>query len=469
MKGRGMNVASVSRRRFVAAASAACAFPTILPASAWGQVGRPAPSGRVNLGLIGCGVQGMTSNLKNFLHDGNTQVISVCDPVSEAPLYGYRAELQGGREPARRQVNDFYANQNGKPGYDGCKAFADFREMLEDKDLDAVCVATPDHWHALIGILAARKGKHIFGQKPLANSVAEGRALCDAVKKHGVVFQTGAQGRSSDPYRRMAAEFIRNRRLGKLRRIELGLPGGLGRFGKTEAQLSETPLPKPPHYVDFDLWLGPAPEQPYIPKIHVPMQWRFNFQYGGGMLTDHGAHFIDILQWSLGMDESGPVAIENIWGELDKNILYNVASKFSFEIVYADGTRVYASTEHGEPQKRFLRYYGEGGRELYVCGGKMETKPFDLIRQKTRDDEVKLYVSSNHERNFIEGILTGKPVISPCETGQRAITIAHLVNIGLKLGKKNLKWNPATERFVGDPEADQLLGVAYRKPWTLNV
>ncbi len=462
-----MKRTQVSRRSFMGAAAGAAAFPMIIPASALGKDGRPAPSGRVNLGLIGCGVEGMTDNLKNFLHNDNTQVVSVCDPVKEGPFYGYKAELPGGREPARRQVNGFYAKKTGQSGYDGCTTFADFREMLEDKDLDAVCVATPDHWHAVVGIWAARKGKHIYGQKPLANSVAEGRALCEAVKRHGVVFQAGAQGRSCDPYRRMAAEFIRNKRLGKLHRIELGLPGGLSRFGKTEAQLSEAPSPTPP-YVDFDLWLGPAPERPYIPKIHVPMQWRFNFDYGGGMLTDHGAHFIDILQWSLDMDASGPVAIENIWGELDQRSLYNVASKFSFEIVYADGTRVHASTEYNEPQKRFLRYYGEGGRELYVCGGKMETRPFDLIRQKTRDDEVKLYVSSQHERNFIEGVLTGKPVISPCETGHRSITIAHLVNIGLRLGKKNLKWNPATERFVNDPEADSLLGVAYRKPWTLD-
>jgi predicted dehydrogenase len=465
-----MSLARVSRRGFVAAAGAVCAFPNLIPSSAFGQkAGRPAPSGRVNVGLIGCGVQGITSNLKNFLNDDNTQVVSVCDPVSEAPLYGYRAELQGGREPARWQVNDFYAKKNNKPGYDGCKVFADFREMLEDKDLDAVCVATPDHWHALIGIMAARKGKHIFGQKPLANSVAEGRALCEAVKKHGVVFQTGAQGRSSDPYRRMAAELIRNRRLGKLQRIQLGLPGGMPAWGKTAEQLSERPLTRPPAYVDFDLWLGPAPQSPYIPKLHLPMQWRFNFQYGGGMVTDHGAHFIDILQWSLGMDESGPVAIENIRGEMGKpDSLYNVASRFSFEIVYEDGTRVHTSTDFGENPSRFLRYFGENGRELYLCGGKLETKPFDLIREKPRDGEVKLYVSSNHERNFIEGILTGKPVISPCETGHRTITIAHLANIGLRLGRKDLKWNPRAERFVNDPEADAMLGVAYRAPWTLE-
>lgn len=463
-----MAIRDVSRRGFLAAAGAVCAFPAIIPASALGRQGRPAPSGRVNLGLIGCGVQGVHSNLKNFLNDDNTQVISVCDPVSEGPLYGYRAQLQGGRDPARQMVNAFYAEKTENDGYDGCKAFADFREMLDDPDLDAVCVATPDHWHALIGIMAARKGKHIYGQKPLANSVAEGRALCEAVKKHGVVFQTGAQGRSSDPYRRMAAELIRNQRLGKLQRIQLGLPGGHSTWGKTEEQLSEQALARPPEYVDFDLWLGPAPQRPYIPKLHLPMQWRFNFEYGGGMLTDHGAHFIDILQWSLGMDESGPVAIENIWGEMDKpDSLYNVASKFSFELVYADGTRVHASSEFGEKERRFLRYFGENDRELYLCGGKLETKPFELIREKPRDGEVKLYVSSNHERNFIEGILTGKPVISPCETGHRSITIAHLVNIGLRLGKKNLKWNPETERFVNDPAADALLGVAYRAPWTL--
>ncbi|MDX9866544.1 MAG: Gfo/Idh/MocA family oxidoreductase [Kiritimatiellia bacterium] len=463
------------RRAFLKAGTGwALAAPVVIPSGCVAYKGRaakrPVPSGRVTLGLIGCGVMGLNANLKNFLNLDNVQVVSVCDPVSEGPCYGYKAEMPGGREPGRRQVNAFYAEREGKAGYNGCRAFADFREMLDDRGLDAVCVTTPDHWHALIGIWAARKGKHIYGQKPLANSVAEGRALCEAVRKHGVVFQTGSQGRSSDPYRRIAAEFIRNRRLGRLHKIELGLPGTLRTFGKTEAQLSETPWPQPPPYVDFDLWLGPAPVRPYIPKLHLPMQWRNNFDYGGGMLTDHGAHFIDVLQWALGTDETGPVAIENLWGELDRpESLYNVAPRYSFEIVYADGTRVHASTEFGEKQNRFLRFHGENDRKLYVCAGKLETTPAEMIREKIRDDEVKLYVSGNHERNFIEGILTGKPVISPCETGHRTITIAHLANIGLRLGRKTLKWDPVAERFLNDPEADRLLGVAYRKPWSLAV
>jgi len=207
--------------------------------------------------------------------------------------------------------------------------------------------------------------------------------MVKAVKKAGITFQTGAQSRSND-YFRMACEFVRNNRIGKLQRVEVGLKKGHATFGKTPEQLGETPLATPPPYLDLDLWLGPAPKRLFTPKIHQPMQWRYNLDYSCGMLTDFAAHQLDIMQWALNKDGVAPVAIENIKGRLPPATdLYNtLAEPFSFEIVYGDGLRVFVSSEY----KYGCRFFGEGGKAVYVTNGKLETTPPELIREKTRDD-----------------------------------------------------------------------------------
>ena len=476
-----------SRREFLRAglgAGAAFAFPSIIPASAIGRGadGRPAPSGRVTVGLIGCGVEGRTDNLRNFLLCDEAQVISACDVVSEGPLYGYRSELLGGYETARRDINEHYAKKTGKADYNGCKVFRDFREMMEDKDLDAVIVATPDHWHAPIGVWAAKKGIHIYGQKPFANSIGEGRALCNAVKKYGVVFQTGCQGRHAEPYRRLTAEMIRAGRIGELQRVEVGLPSGISSWGKTPEQCSEKPLPKPPDYVDFNLWLGPAPESPFIPALHNPMIWRFNFHYGSGMVTDIGAHVIDGLNWALDMDNSGPIRIENAKCEIDHKSLYNVARTYSFDAIFRYHGRelpVSFSTgfkldgEDARYSNRFVKFYGEDGKILLHTHGAVKTNPPELIRQKVKPEEVPGMTPgqthSRHEWNFVRHILHPEiPLMSPAEVGQRAISVAHLANIAFRLDKTTLRWNPETEHFIGDDEAERLVTNPLRAPWSLT-
>jgi predicted dehydrogenase len=463
-----MKSAAVSRRRFLAGTGALFAAPYVLTSGCMSLrcgARRPPPSECVNVGILGYGTMAQ-DNIGNFLNNDRVRVVSVCDVVSEGPLYGYKAERVGGREPGRRKVNNFYGQKAGKADYNGCKVFSDFREMLQDKDLDAVCISTPDHWHALHTVWAAKYGKHIYGQKPLYLTVQEGRAMVNAVKQAGITFQTGAQSRSND-YFRMACEFVRNGRIGKLQRVEVGLNKGFGTFGKTPEQLSETPLDNPPPYLDLDLWLGPAPLRKYTPKIHLPMQWRYNLDYSCGMLTDFAAHQLDIMQWALNKDGVAPVAIENIKGQMPPvTELYNtIATPFSFEIVYGDGLRVFVSSEY----KYGCHFFGEGGKEIYVTNGKLETIPEELRREKIRDDEIKLIRSGQQEKNFIENVYTGGQNISPVTTGFSSVMPAVLAHIGMRLNRPNLKWDASCDRFMNDAEADTYLVRNMRAPWTLDV
>jgi len=459
-----------SRRGFLAGTGAFIAMPTLIGSGCVSSkyARRPLPSERLNVGFIGCGTMG-NDNMGNFLNNEHVQVVGVCDPNRESPLYGYKAERICGREPAKRRVNEFYAQQSGRAAYSGCKTFVDFRELLNMPGLDAVVIATPDHWHAVQAIWAARKGKHIYCQKPMSLAIGQGQAMVREVKKAGVTFQVGSQQRS-DNYFRMACEFIRNRRIGKLQRIEIGLPSGYTPWGKTPQDLTETPLAQPPESfgeAGFDLWLGPALKRPFTPAIHRPMTWRWNLDYSGGQITDWGAHHFDIMQWALGMDGSGPVAIENLQSDMptpDK--VWNAAASFSFEIVYADGTRAFVS-DHFDNGIRFI---GEGGKEIFVTRGKLETKPADLIREKLRPEETHLYVSGQHEKNFVECVFSGKETITPCEVGHRSISISHLANAGLRLGLKRIQWDPKTETYVGPGAADatRLMLAPMRGDWSLD-
>ena len=453
----------VTRRRFLAGAAAVSAVPLIIPASALGRGKRPAPSERINVGMIGYGTMGH-DNIGNFLNDERCQLVAVCDVVAEGKYYGYNAERSGGHIPGMNRVNKFYAEKTGKPDYKGCRTFVDFREMIEKADVDAVVISVPDHWHCVMGIYAARKGKHIYGQKPLSLTIGEGRALCNAVKEAGVTFQTGSQRRSED-YNRMACEFVRNGRLGTLDRIEVGIPGGYSTWGKTPDLLSTEPLPKPPpHVLDFDLWLGPAPKRPFIPALHYPLIWRWNFEYSGGYITDWGAHFLDIVQWALDEDDSGPVQVNIISGKVPPpESIYNTAESFEFELIYAEGTRVLVSNTC----RLGITFIGKNGKEIFTGLGKLETKPAELVREKIRDDEIKLFRNAVHERNFIDCIYSGKRPLTDCEIGHRSITLAHLANIAYRLGRKTLKWDPVKELVPDDPKANALKHVPLRAPWVL--
>jgi predicted dehydrogenase len=302
----------ITRREFLTTSVLATAAGLSLPAftscvaPSRPRVRRPAPSNRVNLAVIGYGTIALKYTV-NFMRDDRVQVVAVADPVSDLPNYGYTGAEHGGRLVGQRAIEKYYADNAPSGAFKGCRPYEDFREMLDREDIDAVYIATPDHWHCAMALLAARKGKHIYSQKPLALTIAEGRRMADAVAAAGVTWQTGSQQRSSI-YFRTACEFVRNGRLGRLQGIKIGIPGGRDDWSKLGARSRpETPPPG----LNYDLWLGPAPQRDYTPAL-LQVNWRNNWDYSGGMVTDWGAHHLDILQWALDMDTSGPVAIENV-------------------------------------------------------------------------------------------------------------------------------------------------------------
>ncbi|HYO82975.1 MAG TPA: Gfo/Idh/MocA family oxidoreductase, partial [Bryobacteraceae bacterium] len=277
----------MNRRDFLQSSAAAVA-PLAVSASALGQTGRPSASNRVNLAVIGTGNQGI-GDLRGFLRDERVQVVAVCDVNKMSP--GYWDGGMGGRDVARSFVEWHYGRDRRSGSYKGCDTYSDFREVLRRKDVDAVLIALPDHWHSIPAILAAKAGKDIYGEKPLSLTVAEGRAMSNAVKQNKRVFQTGSQQRSNARFRK-ACELVRNGRIGKLHTVTCGLPGGTPDFSKVAHRTEPEPVPEG---FDYEMWLGPAPQAPYAPaRCHVNYRWVFD--YSGGQITDWGGHHPDIAQ-----------------------------------------------------------------------------------------------------------------------------------------------------------------------------
>ena len=453
---------AVTRRRFLAASSAAVAAPLIVHAATLGRGGRVAPSDRIAMACLGWGTIAMDTT-PGFLNDDRVQVMAVCDVNKESGRYGYQGERTGGREPGRRTVNAFYAAKTGKAGYDGCRVYEDFRLMLDREDIDAVQISTPDHWHAVMAVYCARRGKHIYGQKPLALTVEQGRRMSDEIAKAGVAWQTGSQQRSQ-VYFRMACEFVRNGRIGKVRRVLVGLPGGHTDWNRTASRQSPEPVPAG---LNYDLWEGPAPHRPYRPAL-LPLNWRHNYDYSGGMISDWGAHHIDIAQWGLGMDATGPVRLDDLRGDIPPHdSLYNTATRFYGEWTYANGVHLVVADESQAPHG--ITFEGENGRKIHVRREALEFTPAELRQERIGENEIHLYESRDHCANFIDGILTGRPTAAPIETAHRSITIAHLMNIGLRLGRKSLRWDPDREQVVGDEAAQRMLRRPMRRPWSLRM
>jgi predicted dehydrogenase len=453
-----MKKSPCSRRHFLRGAATSVAvigFPTIIPGTALGK-GRPAPSNRVNMATIGYGTIAF-STTGNFLSDDRVQMVAVADPAEDLPGYNYDGGSRGGRLVGKKRIEEYYAGQAASGAYKGCKAYEDFRELFEREDIDAVQVCTPDHWHALVAIQAARKGLHIYGQKPLALTIGEGRRMVEEITKAGVTFQTGSQQRSDQKFR-MAVEFIRNKRLGKLEVIKVGLPAGHTDWNKHAGEKGPAVVPAG---LNWDLWLGPAAMRDYTPAIS-PLNWRHNFDYSGGMITDWGAHHLDIVQWALDQDLSGPARIDILKAERPPlTELFNTPTAYEFNAVYADGTTVNVSGAH----RNGIEFIGEGGRKIFVTRGTIESTPADLLREKIREDEVRVYESKMHERNFIDCVYSGKPAIAPVETGHRTISIAHLANIAIRTDSKTIQWDPAAEKISGNTAASALLQHPWRNPY----
>jgi predicted dehydrogenase len=406
------------------------------------------------MGFIGTGNQGI-GDMRQFLNDARVQVVAVCDVNTESA--GYWNGAVAGREPARRRVEEAYSERLKNGTYNGCRTYIDYRELLSCDDIDSVEVATPDHWHALQVIDSCRAGKDVYCQKPLSLTVAEGRAMCNAVREYGRVLQVGSQQRSDSHFRR-ACELVRNGRIGKLKTVRCGLPGGRPDFGKTAE--FKTPEPVPEGF-DYDLWLGPAPFKPYSQaRCHVNFRWMLD--YSGGQVTDWGGHHPDCAQWGMDKDNTGPIEIRNAKGLFPPDPIWDTATEYYFEAVYADGVTMIISSD----ERPGVTWEGDAGW-VWANRSRHDASSAEILFSEIGDDEIHLYKSDDHFRNFIDCVLSRGEPAAPIEAAHRSITIAHLGNIAMLLGRELIRWNPETEQIIGDEEAANMLSRPYRAPWRL--
>ncbi|MHB8970514.1 MAG: Gfo/Idh/MocA family protein [Pirellulaceae bacterium] len=457
-----------TRRDFLKAAAvslgAACA-PVIVPATV---LGAKAPSNRIHVGFIGCGNQS-TIDLPAFLGHDDCQVLAVCD-VNTAS-HGYKTPDQFlGRKPAQEKVNAYYAAKTTAGTYRDCVAYEDFREVLARDDIDAVTCVVPDHWHALVTIMAARAGKDIYCEKPLSLTIGHGQAMVKAVRDNRRVLQTGSHYRSS-PDNRRACELVRNGRIGQVQRILTQV----AEINAVEPGPGWQPMPVPEGF-NYEMWLGPAPAAPYHAGRCL-YRFRFNLDYSGGQVTNFGAHSNDAAQWALGMDSSGPVEIEDMGSAWPPpGCLYNTATKTAFRARYANGVELICQT--AEPGFG-VRFEGTEGWVEYGYQG-LRTYPESLKTSTLGPQEIHLAVSNpqrteeagkyhvpDHVRNFLDCIKSRQDPVAPVEIGHRSATVCHLGNIAMQL-KRKLRWDPDKEEFAGDDEANQLRSRPMRAPWTLG-
>ena len=455
-----------TRRSFLGGAATApffIGFSRGLFAATGGR--RPAAADRINLAVIGCGTMAH-SNVNAFLWDKRVRIAVACDPILEAAHYSYDGKARGGRKVIKEKVDKSYGNSD-------CRMTADWREVIDDPTIDAVQITCPDHWHALIAIAAMRKGKHVYCQKPMCLGVSEGIAMTRVAKESGVTFQVGSQHRSNSACRQ-GAELVASGYVGKCRRCTVGLPPWNGGMWGTPKDRTRT---KAPAYFDkgmWDLWQGPAahwPDNAFIPGIHSPLAWRWNSRTGGGIITDWGAHWIDLLQWTLGTDRTGPVAIENMTTDLDDDEVFDWAQNFDYDMVYADGFVAHVSSK----ARNGLTFHGEKG-DIYFFPGKLERPEFLAKwseKKDLKDTDRRLYRAKDghgHEMDFVDGIYENRPVCTDCEIGHRSIAACHIANICERLRLKKLTWDPAAERFTGAnaDAANRLLEVPHNNGWELS-
>jgi predicted dehydrogenase len=381
--------------------------------------------------------------------NGDVQVVALCD-VDEGSRR-YERGWHRGLAPAKESTERHYAAQRRAGTYKGCDTYTDFRELLARDDIDTVNVATPDHWHGPIVVAAARAGKDIYCQKPLSLTLGDGKAMVEAVRRYGRVFQCGSQRRASAGCRH-ACELVRSGRAGKLHTVRVGLPGGHSNPGYT---MGEEPMPVPEGF-HYDRWLGPAP---YAPYTHRRCHWTFRwiYDYSGGQVTDWGAHYIDMAHWGMGADLTGPVEVVGEGTFPEHGVLWNTATAFHFECTYASGVKlIVSSSGHG------VRWEGSNG--WIDLGGRSD--PAVLAAEPLGPNDVQLYRSSSIYTNFVECVKSRRPTAAPVEVAHRSISVAHLGNIAMWLRRK-VRWDPEREQFVNDPEAARLMQREKRQPWRL--
>ncbi|MDP8245383.1 MAG: Gfo/Idh/MocA family oxidoreductase [Candidatus Hinthialibacter antarcticus] len=434
-----------TRRSFLRQSSIAAltaAAPMVVPSTVLGRNGATAPSDQITLGVIGTGDHGVNRNIKRFLPEPDCRILAVCDVDRSRRL------------AAKALIETRYAEMKERGAYNGCDDYNDFREILERTDIDAVMNATPDHWHVIPSIMAARAGKDVMCEKPLSLTVIEGRLLADAMKKYQRVFQTATENRSDVNYHRLCT-LVRNGRIGKLKEIRVGLPGKPG-INKASMEIKD-----PPEGFDYDMWLGQAPVRPYS-EARCHWNFRWIMEYSGGQLTDWGAHMIDLAQWGHGTEQTGPVEIEGK-GKFPNEGLYDVAHDFIINYTFADGVKLIVESKN--PYLKFIGSDGWIGNDGWRA--ELEASSQAILDEPISKMETQLYTCPEGEqRNFLDCVKSRKECYAPAETGHRTITIAHIGHIAMLL-KRKLRWDPEKEEFIGDTPANWLLSRPMREPWTL--
>jgi predicted dehydrogenase len=384
-----------------------------------------------------------TGNTQSFLKQKDCQVVAACD-VDKQQL----ARVVG-------IVNKRYQNRD-------CKAYHDFRELMARADIDAVMLAVPDHWHELVAVEAARHKKDIYGEKPLARTIAEQQAIVRAVQENHCIWQTGSWQRSQAAFRK-AAEIVRNGLIGDVTRVEVGLPAGHNDSGHTAQFMTPS---EPPPELDYDFWLGPSKMMPYI-RARIHKNWRWNYNTGGGQLLDWIGHHCDIAHWGCDFDNSGPYEIEGRGEFPSKDAIWNTCTKYRIELKYP--RNITMTIAGGYPEIRGgTKWIGTKGWVWVNRGGfeasNEEWRDYPSLPEELR--KVKLYESKDHHRNFLDCVTSRKPTITPVETAHHSAIPGHLGLISMLVERK-LKWDAQTERILDDVEASQLLSRPFRPPWKL--
>ncbi len=427
-----------SRRDFIKLA----AVPLIVPSSVFGA---RAPSNRINVAMLGMGRQAMRPNLDQFLRSPDVQVVAVCDVDS------WRLEQ------ARAKVDGFYGDKAGGT-YRGCGTYRDFREVLARDDVDAVMISTPDHWHAPMGVMAARAGKHVCIEKPLTTCIAHGRALCDAVAKAGVVSRTDSEFRTNPIFWRMA-ELVRNGHIGEVERITTGVPSE-----PLDALPPQKTAPVP-EGLDYDLWLGPAFPAPYTEQRVHPVKdwtrpgWLRIEDYCNGMISNWGSHLNDVAQWANGTDRTGPVSVKGT-GEFAKG-LWNTIIRFEVEYEYADGVQLRYLID-----KPYVRIEGTEGWLQADYGKQLTASSQEILDSPLEPGEVTFAGTREDKADFIHAIKHGGETLEPVDVGHRTVSLCQIGLISIQVGRP-LKWDPNAERFSDDNAANAMLTRPVREPWVI--